>query len=163
MDCVFRVAEADEIDRILELRMDFISEFRPEYSPEQLEEIKRGSSDYFREKTAQGLYTAFFGEADGQVVCTAALLFYDYPPLHSEKPRRIGHVLNFFTRKEYRRKGLGRALMEYLLNYAGEHGVDKVDLDATEAGYPLYLECGFKTNDRYMHYVLNPVPPASAT
>jgi len=53
--------------------------------------------------------------------------------------------------------------MEYLLDYAREHGVDKVDLDATEAGYPLYLECGFKTNDRYMHYVLNPVPPASAT
>jgi len=49
MDCVFRVAEADEIDRILELRMDFISEFRPEYSPEQLDAIKRGSSDYFRE------------------------------------------------------------------------------------------------------------------
>jgi len=163
MNCTFRVAGKDEIERMIELRMEFIREFRPEYSKERLGDIERGSTDFIREKIAQGLYTAFFGEEDGQIVCAAAFLFYDYPPISCEKPRRIGHVLNFYTRKPYRRQGLGRALMQYLLEYARENGLAKVDLDASEDGYPLYLECGFKTNDRYMHYVLNSVPTASAT
>lgn len=162
MERIFRVAGEDEIEQVMELRMDFISEFRPEYSPDRLDRIARGSVGFIREKMAQGLYTAFFGEEDGQIACTAALLFYDYPPISCEKPRRIGHVLNFYTRKEFRRQGLGRALMEYLLEYAKEHGVDKMDLDASETGYPLYLKCGFRPNDRYMQYVLNPTPPDSA-
>ncbi len=163
MDCVFRVAGEDELELLLKLRMEFVREFRPEYGPERLNTIEQGSVGYFREKAAQGQYTAFFGEADGQIVCTAALLFYDYPPIACEKPRKIGHVLNFYTRKPYRRRGLGRALMDFILEYAKEHGVDKVDLDATEDGFPLYQKCGFRTNDRYMHYVIHPVPPASAT
>lgn len=70
MERIFRVAEEDEIEQVMELRMEFIREFRPKYSPDRLDSIARGSVGFIREKMAQGLYTAFFGETDGKIACT---------------------------------------------------------------------------------------------
>ncbi len=44
MNCTFRVAGEDEIKRMIELRMEFIREFRPEYSKARLCDIERGSA-----------------------------------------------------------------------------------------------------------------------
>ncbi len=53
----------------------------------------------------------------------------------------IGMVL---VLPEFRRQGIARQLMEHALHYAEHRGVQRVALDATPAGQPLYRQLGFE-------------------
>ena len=55
----------------------------------------------------------------------------------------VGVIGNVITRADYRRRGLGRAVMEEALVWLRESGVRSVWLDATEDGRPLYRKLGF--------------------
>ena len=55
----------------------------------------------------------------------------------------VGVIGNVSTREDYRRRGLGRLVMEEALAWMREAGVKTVLLDATEDGRPLYFKLGF--------------------
>lgn len=55
----------------------------------------------------------------------------------------VGVIGNVITRADYRRRGLGRAVMDEALAWLRESGVRSVWLDATEDGRPLYRKLGF--------------------
>lgn len=55
----------------------------------------------------------------------------------------VGVIGTVITRDDYRRRGLGRRVMEAALGWMRERGVRSVLLDATEEGRPLYLRLGF--------------------
>lgn len=55
----------------------------------------------------------------------------------------VGVVGNVIVRDDYRRRGLGRAIMDAAVEWMRERGVRSVLLDATPAGRPLYRGMGF--------------------
>jgi ribosomal-protein-alanine N-acetyltransferase len=58
-----------------------------------------------------------------------------------------GHLLNICVAPEYRRKGLGRMLLEHALATAGTAGVHEIYLEvrpSNEAAINLYVKYGFK-------------------
>ena len=54
-----------------------------------------------------------------------------------------GEVLNVYTEPEYRGKGLCTQIMKNLIEYGKKRGLGRVDLSATEEGYPIYERVGF--------------------
>ena len=61
-----------------------------------------------------------------------------------------GDVLSVYTEPEYRGKGLCTTLMKNLVEYGKTLGLDRIDLKATDEGYPIYEKVGFKeTEHRY--------------
>jgi GNAT superfamily N-acetyltransferase len=59
----------------------------------------------------------------------------------------VGVIGNVITREDYRRRGLGRVVMEEALAWLRNTGVRSVLLDATEDGRPLYRKLGFVDDD----------------
>jgi len=59
----------------------------------------------------------------------------------------VGVIGNVITREDYRRRGLGRVVMEQTLAWLREVGVRSVLLDATADGRPLYRKLGFVDDD----------------
>ena len=55
----------------------------------------------------------------------------------------VGVVGNVIVRDDYRRRGLGRAVMDSAVAWMRQRGVRSVLLDATPAGRPLYRGMGF--------------------
>ena len=80
-------------------------------------------------------FTQTLLQVHNQIVCSTSLLIYNYPPLFSADYRKIGHVLNFYTRPQYRYKGYGIGLMEYVKQYAKDMNIYKLYLTATKTGY----------------------------
>lgn len=71
--------------------------------------------------------------------------------IHSPQLAWVGMVL---VHPEYRRRGIGRALLEGALEYLGRRGVACVGLDATPLGEPVYAALGFRrdfTLSRWEH------------
>lgn len=154
MDCTIRIATTQEIDLLVDLRMQFVLDLHPEYGADKVSELTVATKRYIETHFSQGRYVGFIGEVRGEAACTAALLLYDYPPLYSGESRKIGHVLNFFTIKKYRRNGLGIRMMDFIKDYAKRNAFHKLDLSATEDGYDLYKKCGFADSVRNMEFAL---------
>lgn len=65
------------------------------------------------------------------------------------------------VRKEFQRKGIGRTLLEHMLNWTEENGISCLRLDASPAGYPLYLQFGFEVLDDSLLFQLPDYSPFS--
>lgn len=64
-----------------------------------------------------------------------------------------GHLMNVYTKPQYRRQGVAQRMLELLIEEARERGVTEISLDATEEGRALYERCGFSPSSECM--VLN--------
>lgn len=154
MDCKFSIAELNDVDLLVTLRMEFIKEFHPDYSEEMMNEIIPETKQYISNQMNQGMYIGFFGKINNEVVCSSGLVVYYLPPLKSNNYRKVGYILNFLTRSDYRSCGYGSQLMEYIKAYAKENGFHSIILHSTDMGYQLYSKCGFKDSDKAMELIL---------
>ena len=55
-----------------------------------------------------------------------------------------GDVLSVYTVPEYRGKGLCTTLMKNLIEHSKKLRLGRIDLKATDDGYPIYEKVGFK-------------------
>ena len=69
---------------------------------------------------------------DAPIVATSAIA-----------PGAVGVIGNVIVRADYRRRGLGRVIMQAALGWLRDYGVRSVLLDATADGRPLYTQLGF--------------------
>jgi GNAT superfamily N-acetyltransferase len=100
-----------------------------------------------QEHILSDMYFGFLGIIGADIVCSSGMLVYTLPPLLSPGERKIGHILNFFTKAPFRGKGYGQGLMEFIKTTAKGEGISRLFLNATEMGYPLYAKCGFVEPD----------------
>ena len=56
------------------------------------------------------------------------------------------HLMNVYVKKDFRRKGLAKKMLELLIEEAKSRKVTEISLDATEKGRPLYESMGFSYN-----------------
>ena len=132
------------LEVLTDLRIEFIRDMHPEYENRFLTEIRKATINYLSELFNKELYIGFIGESpEGEISCTAGLLIYYLPPLNSSTHRKIGHVLNFYTRPNHRKKGYGYELIEYIKTTARLEGIDRLVLNATKMGYNLYKKASF--------------------
>jgi N-acetylglutamate synthase-like GNAT family acetyltransferase len=68
---------------------------------------------------------------------------YSLPPLYSDKKRTVGHLLNVFTRQQYRGRGFATGPIEFIKQAASQKNISQLFLNSTQAGYMLYKNCGF--------------------
>lgn len=80
---------------------------------------------------------------DGDVIGCATICYIEMMPTFSHPTGNRAHLMNVYTRSEYRRQGIGLLMMEMLIKEAREKGVTEISLDATEMGKPLYKKCNF--------------------
>jgi GNAT superfamily N-acetyltransferase len=85
---------------------------------------------------------------DGSIATGAGLWLMDWPSHMVGRSDRRGNVLNVYTAPQFRRRGLARTVMDAVLQWCRDNGVDTVILHASPAGRKLYEEMGFRpTNE----------------
>lgn len=89
--------------------------------------------------------------SDGETLVGYASLSYTWiMPTFSHPTGNRAHLMNVYTRADYRRRGISKKMVEILIDEAKENGVTEISLDATEMGRPLYESLGFKASDSCM-------------
>jgi ribosomal protein S18 acetylase RimI-like enzyme len=71
----------------------------------------------------------------------------DWPPNVLGPGTRRGNILNVYTSPEYRRRGIGRALVAATIDAARHCGISCVILHATAEGRLLYDSMGFRASN----------------
>jgi ribosomal protein S18 acetylase RimI-like enzyme len=105
---------------------------------------------WLRRKMEAGEYLAWFAiRDDGVVMAGAGLWLMDWLPHMIGDGRWRGNIVNVYTAKEFRRRGLARELMKVVMDWCEKNeDVGAVVLHASAQGKALYEGLGFEgTNE----------------
>jgi len=147
-------AGIDEIDLLVRSRVDFCLRDRPGSKEEEVNAFIPQVESWTKKNLQNGNYIGYLGFVEAELVCCAGLLFYTLPPLISELNRKQGHVLTFFTYPQFRSRGIGAALMKFIIEDSKSLGVKQLVLNATQMGESLYEKSGFH-NPKFRSMVLS--------
>ncbi len=133
---VIRKIVGNEVEDAMSLAFEVFMQFEaPDYHPSGVELFKRDivENPEFLEKARQGvfpIYGAFYGDK------LVALM-----GMRSDKK----HINLAFTKREYQRKGIARAIFHYLLNDVLKENpsLEALTLNSSPYGIPFYLSLGF--------------------
>ncbi len=101
-----------------------------------------------------GDYRAWLVSApDGSIAAGTGLWLMDWPPHMIGLGARRGNILNVYTAASFRQRGLARQLMDTVLLWCRENGVDTVILHASSAGRQLYESVGFTPTNEMRLYL----------
>ena len=112
--------------------------------PAQLAAADAAAAAYFAETVPAGEFHGWLAvtSADEAVGSGGAVIDH-HPPGPSNLSGQIGYIMNLVTVPRYRRRGIARRIMQVMLEWLAEQGIQRVELHTTETGQPLYEELGF--------------------
>ncbi|WP_435362666.1 GNAT family N-acetyltransferase [Haloarchaeobius sp. DYHT-AS-18] len=135
----FEPADMEDIDDITAMYLDFDPADRAQGIPPTGEDRIR---DWLDTIVGEGLNIC--ARHDGRVVGHATLV----PDTSTFETDQVAHELAIFVLQAYQRAGIGRQLLETLLGYGNEEGIERVWLTVERwntAAVSLYRDTGFET------------------
>jgi GNAT superfamily N-acetyltransferase len=125
--------------------------------PVLYQELVDRSVEYLQQAVASGEYAGWLATREGaaDVIAGAGVQLRRILPrpitfegASRIVPGREGIVLNVFTERPWRRKGLGGLLMQHVLEWASAERLDRLVLHASDEGRAMYDRLGFvSTNE----------------
>ncbi len=106
-------------------------------------------AEHFRERLAGPDFAAYVVDRQpGGRLAASGIGWVDWHLPSQQNPSgRIGHIASMSTDPDARRQGHARVILLALLEWFGELGVDRVALNASPVGEPLYRSVGFTEPD----------------
>ncbi|NHK31226.1 MAG: GNAT family N-acetyltransferase [Asgard group archaeon] len=145
-----RKATPEDIETLIDFRIEFLKEFQNLPSKNELMQFKENLRKFFFDKMKSDEFIAWFAESNNEIIATSGLSFLQRPPHFSNLTGKFAYIMNMYTKPEWRRKGIGAALFEKLLEEIKNRGIHAINLHATPSGKPLYEKFGFKDSEGYM-------------
>jgi GNAT superfamily N-acetyltransferase len=111
--------------------------------------MEEAASEYFPAAIADGSYRGFLATTkDASVVGGGGVVVSRWPGSLGQRQPLRAMILNMYVEREYRRRGIARALMQAMIAWCRENGFVSVGLHASDQGRPLYEQLGFEpTNE----------------
>ncbi|MBR3082038.1 MAG: GNAT family N-acetyltransferase [Clostridiales bacterium] len=137
----YRIATAKDIDLLMSSRLEMlkvVNDLPQDYQYDDV--IVKESRDYF----LNGDHITVLVIDNGEVIGCASMSFMRIMPTFSHPTGKRAHLMNVYTRSEYRRQGIARKMVEILIDETWKRGATEISLDATTMGRPLYESLGFK-------------------
>ena len=143
----YRITNKDDIDILMTVRLEMIRNVNDLSNDYQFSnELIEKSKSYF----LKGNQTTVLAIQDGIAVGCASISYIEIMPTLSHPTGKRAHLVNVYTKTDYRKKGIARKLVQMLIDEAKEKGVTEISLDATDLGKTLYESLGFCKSDECM-------------
>ena len=143
----FKIATNDDIELLMSSRLEMlkvVNNLPKDY--EYTDEIINESRDYFLNGDQVTVLAL-----DGDIVAgCASMSFMRIMPTFSHPTGKRAHLMNVYTRSEYRRQGIAREMVNMLIDETWKRGATEISLDATKMGRPLYESLGFTNSTECM-------------
>jgi len=155
MNITYRKATISDIDALIRLRLDFLTENRGGLSKEETKAIVSQLKDYYPRQLNNSFF-AYLAEHEGRAISAVYMVLVERPANPDFITGRTATVLNVFTYPEYRRKGIATKLLDMMIGDARTMNISYLELSATEYGKPLYEKLGFEVRQpKYTEMRLN--------
>lgn len=144
-----RELDRSRIDELLAWRMEVLDAVFADDGPWDRDALREENLRYY-ERSVGIDHVAVVASVDGEDAGCGALCLQKEMPSPDNPSGRCAYLMNVYTRPAFRHRGVGAAVVSWLVAWARERGVGKVYLEATEAGAPLYRQLGFRPMEGMM-------------
>ena len=151
MSFSLRLATEEDIPELIELRIEFLKEVRVEAPDEGMDIYRKYLGAYFRKHMKDDTFLAWLAvDENNEIIATSGLAIIEKPPQLWNLTGKETYIMNMYTKPEWRRKGIGSAILEKLLEESKTREIYQVYLYATPIGRTLYEKYGFKQSEHSM-------------
>ncbi|SHI21856.1 Acetyltransferase (GNAT) family protein [Butyrivibrio fibrisolvens DSM 3071] len=154
MDIVYKKLTENELDQIIEMRINQLTE---EYTsegktvPENVD-LKKSLMDFYTKNMAAGTYVSWLAFDGDKIVGTSGMSFAEKPPYFTCPTGRLGILSSMYTDPDYRRMGIATQLLDRVVKEARDYGCGTIYITASNMGVKLYEAYGFKHNGNFLQY-----------
>ena len=118
--------------------------FREMAIPAAFEDMLVAAERWLRHAIPSQTYLGWVAESSrGEVAAGGGLIVIPWPPGPITMDPRCAFVFNVYTDKAHRKQGLARRLMEAMHEHCRAEGIERVVLNASTFGKPLYEAMGY--------------------
>ena len=148
MAYTIRPATLSDIPQIVEHRAAMFHEMG---IPAVFDEMAIATESWLRHAIPAHTYRAWMAEAsNGAIAAGGGLIVIPWPPGPITLDPRCGFVFNVYTEPDHRKRGLARRLVEAMHEWCRSEGIERVVLNASVFGQPLYDSMGYVTTNEPM-------------
>ena len=144
---LYKKATVEDIEDLVSSRIQVLRTVFHIDEAENMAEIGEASFQYYAKALSDGSHTAYLVYVGDQVIGTGGICYDRVMPMPYNHSGNRGYIMNMYTDKAYRGRGIAGKVLELLLADARERGIFRVSLSATEQGRPVYERYGF-TEDK---------------
>ena len=116
--------------------------------PAALETMANLTAEFLTKALTEGSFRAWLATHNDDVVAGGAIIISPWPAHPYDLECRRATILNVYTDREHRRRGIARQLMRTMIDWCQREGFAHITLHASEDGRHLYESLGFEpTNE----------------
>lgn len=138
-----RQAALSDIGLLVEWRMEVLREVFSLPADYPLEGLKKESLRYYEQELKAGGHIACFAFLGAEIAGCGGACLYREMPSPDNLSGKCACLMNIYTRRQFRRQGVGEAIVRWLVQKAAGLGAGKICLEASLDGKPLYERIGF--------------------
>ncbi len=146
----FRFAGAEDIELLVDTRIIVLRAANGLDRQTDMSQVRCASREYYQKALADGSHAAVLVTDGGRFIGSGGISYYRVMPTFHNPTGEKGYIMNMYTAPEYRRRGIAARTLSLLVEHAREKGVTAISLEATDAGRPFYLSCGFHEAENEM-------------
>ena len=124
--------------------------FREMGIPAEFDDMSAATESWLRHAIPSKTYLGWVGESGNEVVAGGGLIVIPWPPGPMTTDPRCGFIFNVYTEHAHRKRGLAKQLMDAMHDYCRAEGIERVVLNASVFGKPLYDQMGYVVADEPM-------------
>jgi GNAT superfamily N-acetyltransferase len=125
--------------------------FREMGIPAEFADMAAAMESWLRHAIPSHTYRGWIAmAANGEVAGGSGLIVIPWPPGPISMDPRCGFVFNVYTHPAHRQQGIGRRLMETMHDWCRAEGIERVVLNASTFGQPMYESMGYVPTDEPM-------------
>ena len=121
-----RKANANDIETLMTIRLEMLRIVNNLSSDAEFDKVL---VDCSREYFLNGDQRTVLAIDDGKAIGCASISYINIMPTFDHPTGKRAHLMNVYTNKAYRRQGLGRKMVELLINEAKSKGCTEISLD----------------------------------
>lgn len=143
MQIIYIKATPDQLDLLVETRIEVLRAANKLDDSADMSEVERQSRDYYIKALSDGFHTAYLAFDGDAFVGAGGVSYYQVMPTYHNPSGWKAYIMNMYVRPAYRREGIATRILDLLVKDARGRGIDCITLEATDAGRPLYGKYGF--------------------
>jgi GNAT superfamily N-acetyltransferase len=145
-DITIRPATPADIPEILRQRRAMYEDMNYN-DASALDAMAKLSADFLAKALTDGSFHAWLALENEGPIAGGAVIITPWPAHPYDLECRRATILNVYTDREYRRRGIARQLLQTMIAWCKREGLARVTLHASDQGRNLYESLGFEPSN----------------
>jgi GNAT superfamily N-acetyltransferase len=147
----YRKATANDIDNLSQMRVLMLFD-REDCANEMHAKIYNNTKQYIADGLIDNNFIVYVAAHNEKIVAMGGISFFNLPPNDWCPDGKTAYIGNMFTLTDYRKHGIATKILSLLVEEAETLGCERILLNPTDMGKPVYEKYGFEPWSYAMAY-----------